>query len=482
MPPKTATSSVPSTPPPAGGGAASVTPTSPVEITTFLSSPAGLAFLKNILQDPESRTAYDHNFLIVQACTRVQLMDPLYMLPQLSFPDDAALNLWYSGVVQSNQPHMPPLPNRVPLASVHNWKHTAIVLPVTLPRHSDKAAAAFMLFTNLYPAAFPTELTAFAPAQIQSDALMYPAPVFDNEAVVYDLIKFHLFHRAIELYYQAKHLRSMSSILGPTLQTLYLTINTVTYTALDGFDPSATDADVQWGWVVYDRRQQLISNIGLLVSELAAIFMPPKRFFDGPAFDIFTTRLLSFGLTWSSFLESVPAKSWKATVIKGLPTQAIRDAVGLFPKQDFVSFVRQLISSKSSFHDLPLDPYRAAASPPPKTGTAPVRSEGKRANAIQMYQDPDIKQGGCINRGCPSPSLHRVRQCTSKCNLPECTKPEPHIARHCSLVYGDDAGPYFARVLVSRNSCSSCSPAKNNFLRAQRSRCHYCPVDRRCCR
>ena len=45
----------------------------------------------------------------------------------------------------------------------------------------------------------------------------------------------------------------MSTILGPTLQTMYLTISPVTYTALDGFDPSATDADVQWGWVVYDR-------------------------------------------------------------------------------------------------------------------------------------------------------------------------------------------------------------------------------------
>ena len=190
MPPKPATSSGPLTPPPGGGGASSVTPTSPVEITTLLSSPAGLAFLKDILQDPASRTAYEHNFLIVQACTRVQLMDPHYMLPQLSFPDDAALNLWYSGVVQSSMPHMPPLPNRVPLASVHNWKHTAIVLPVTLPRHSDKAAALFLLFANLYPAAFPTEVPVFAPTQVQSDALMHPAPVFDNEAIVYDLLKF----------------------------------------------------------------------------------------------------------------------------------------------------------------------------------------------------------------------------------------------------------------------------------------------------
>ena len=135
---------------------------------------------------------------------------------------------------------MPMLPNRVPDASVDQWKHTTIIIPPTVPRHSDKAAAAHLLFTTLYPAAFPTELNIAAPTQIQSDALMHPIPLFDDEAIVYDLVKFHLFIKSMEQYYQAKHFRSLPSILGPTLQTMYLAINIITYTAIDGFDPTAT--------------------------------------------------------------------------------------------------------------------------------------------------------------------------------------------------------------------------------------------------
>jgi len=444
---------------------ASSSPIQPTSFADFLQSPEGIEAIKNAYTPPSSVTdPIAHNRAIIQDVFR--LTSPTYVLPAHLFATVADQQLWKDALIQSHAPGMPPVRNRAPLTSISAWIHPVPVLATSTAldwARSDSDSWFLKFPASLRPHA---QTDAYA-MSLRLDLSAQAPPVFAVPMLT-DPLLFQEWLDSLRRYYGDGHIQPLDVILGEHAKALFSMISTLKYPSLAVPIPGLR---LQWGCIIMDQRIKMTNDLSKIVTKLETLAMPASRFINMKHFDNFTTSALLLAIKWDIFLTDVPSKRWRFALVQCLCTKRARDWVDIeLPAKDFTSillFIQRLIAHRETFAAMEPDPVppRPTASPPPRS-----KIEGKLAHLArvekptQPYSDPSMAQGGCFNPDCPV-NNHRIRQCNSPCKLLDCPNPSrPHMARSCDLLYGEDAGPYFAKVTVRAISCPPCTYPPSKIL------------------
>ena len=426
----------------------SVSPIQPLDFASFLLSPEGIEAIRKAYTPPPTTIVLTtaHNRMLIQNALRIQA--PAYVLPDHLFITTAEQQIWMDSVIQSHARGMPAIRGRVPMSALQGWIAPAPVVSSTSTA-LDWATTAMQDWFTTYPASQRTnQITETYSQSIRVDLASTPSPPFLSTMLT-DPLLFQEWLDAIRKYYFRGHLQPIEVILGDNVLILFNMISLVKYPSLDIPVPAF---DLQWGCILMDQKIKMTNDLSKLIMKFESLAMPASRYVNMKHFDAFTTSSLQLAIKWDNFLKDVPPKVWRAAIIKCLPTKRSRDWVDIeLPTKSCTSilaFVQRLISNRETLAAMEPDP--APARPPPSTTPRP-KVEGKHANVAQVpkspqvYSDPSMEEGGCFNPGCPI-NNHRVRQCNSACKLPDCPNPsKEHFARSCNILYGESAGPYFAK-------------------------------------
>ena len=441
-------------------------PIIPTDFAAFLQSPEGVAAIQNAYTPPSVVSdAVAHNKTIIQAVFRLQVST--YVIPAAVFNTVSEQQIWKTALLQAHAPGMPALKSRPPLSAISSWIDP-VLSPATATALDWARADSESWYLKFPSSARPSEPTDAYALSLRLDMSAQPPPLF-AVSMLTDPLLFQEWLASVRRYYGDGHLQPLDVILGDHARALFSMISILKYPSLAIPIP---DPRLQWGCILMDQKIKMTNDLSKIIAKLEALSMPASRFINMKHFDTFSTSALLLAIKWDTFLLDIPSKKWRAALVQCLCTKRARDWVDIeLPAKDFTSillFIERLIAHRETFAAMEPDPVppRAATSPPTRT-----KVEGRLANLAhvekppQPYRDPTMAQGGCFNPGCPV-NNHRIRQCNSPCKLSDCPSPSrPHMARSCDLLYGEDAGPYFATATVrsiSRPPCHT-SPPKTKF-------------------